>query len=805
MLKSPLFLLMSLVTLNNVYGQLSQYQGFVFDSETKKPIEFASVSVLGKDSSIVAGTVTDENGKFQVKSERGNSSVLRFQFMGYESLDFKPGEKSGNIPAIYLTASVSTLNEITVNGERKTQTIQIDKQVFDTKQFQNAANGTGLDLISRLPSVTVNVEGEILLRGSASFLVLIDGKPTQRTASEALAQLPANVIEKIELITSPSAKYDADGKAGIVNIITKKDQIIGWSLVANGMTGGQEPLRYGSDFSANYTGSKASFFVGADYRRFDIEGFRIGEIRTLLKDSLTFLPSEGIRNYKDYQFGIRSGFTYMPTKREVLNVNWYMGEKQTDRTANLHYEEFVKTGSSIRLLDPSFGSPFRRFFNQNLYVRKGNFQTVNADYTRSFANKGKITMLGVFEYSVLGGPLNNVDENEDNNQISLHERSEERSPLTAIRWQMDYQKPLGDNKKLELGYQFRSVHHSGDFIFENLNLKSKSWELNPEFNDKMDLRQQIFAWYANLNGALSKWNYNVGLRAEYMDRLLTHRLGKEPFVYEKLNLFPSIQFLRSFENAQSLRIAYNRRIDRPTTKLMSPFKNHRHAETIELGDPNLKPELAEVFEVAFSKTWSKVEISAIAYFNYTKDKVFRVNDIYSRTILWRTYTNAGTAISSGLETSLNIKLTSWWKLYASGNIFQFYVRGNPNGIETTQQSLNFNANGNTSLDLSKNLRFQWDATYIGRSVTPQGADSDYFLSNMGLKYNLKGNKGNVGLQVQNVFNTNIQTIVTQASNFYSTTDYIKYDRIIMLSVGLRLNDGGRKNKILKTEYGEKDF
>ncbi|MDP5088924.1 MAG: carboxypeptidase-like regulatory domain-containing protein [Saprospiraceae bacterium] len=331
MLKSPLFLLMSLVTFNNVYGQLSQYQGFVFDSETKKPIEFASVSVLGKDSSIVAGTVTDENGKFQVKSERGNSSVLRFQFMGYESLDFKPGEKSGNIPAIYLTASVSTLEEIIVNGERKTQTIQIDKQVFDTKQFQNAANGTGLDLISRLPSVTVNVEGEILLRGSASFLVLIDGKPTQRTASEALAQLPANVIEKIELITSPSAKYDADGKAGIVNIITKKDQIIGWSFVANGMTGGREPLRYGSDFSANYTGSKASFFVGADYRRFDIEGFRIGEIRTVLKDSLTFLPSEGIRNYKDYQFGIRSGLTYTPTKREVLNVNWYMGEKQTDR------------------------------------------------------------------------------------------------------------------------------------------------------------------------------------------------------------------------------------------------------------------------------------------------------------------------------------------------------------------------------------------------------------------------------------------------------------------------------------------
>jgi len=805
MLKSPFVLFISLVIFNNVYGQLSQYQGIVFDSETKKPIEFASVSVLGKDSAIVAVTVTDVNGKFQIKYERGNISIFRFQFMGYESLDFKPEEKGVNLPAIYLTASVSTFEEITVSGERKTQTVQIDKQIFDTKQFQNAANGTGLDLISRLPSVTVNVEGEILLRGSASFLVLIDGKPTQRTASDALAQIPANAIEKIELITSPSARYDADGKSGIVNIITKKDQLIGWSLIANGMSGGNETLRYGSDFLANYTGSKGSFFVGADYRRFDIEGFRIGEIRTLLKDSLTFLPSEGIRNYKDYQFGIRSGVSYTSGKNDIFNVNWYMGEKQTDRTANLHYEEFLKTGNNIDLFNQSFGSPVRRFFNQNLYVRTGNFQTVNADYTRNFANKSKVTVLGVYEFSVLGGPLNNIDENEDNKQISLHEKSEERSPLTALRWQIDYQKALADNKKLELGYQFRSVHHAGDFVFENLKIVSQKWELDPAFNDNMDLRQQIHAAYANLNGALSKWNYNIGLRSEYMDRILTHLLGEAPFVYEKLNLFPSIQFLRSFKNAQSLRIAYNRRIDRPTTKLMSPFKNHRHAETIELGDPNLRPELAEVFEVAFSKTWSKVELSVIAYFNYTKDKVFRVNDIYSRTILWRTYTNAGTAISSGMEASVSVKLTSWWKLYASGNIFRFYVKGNPNGIETIQKSLNFNANGNTSLDLSKNLRFQWDATYIGRTVTTQGADSDYFLSNMGLKYSFKGNKGNVGLQVQNVFNTNIQTIVTQSSNFYSTTDYIKYDRLVMLSAGIRLNDVGRKNKIIKTEYGEKEF
>lgn len=517
------------------------------------------------------------------------------------------------------------------------------------------------------------------------------------------------------------------------------------------------------------------------------------------------MPSEGIRNYKDDQFGIRSGVSYSPTKNDMFQVNWFMGEKQTDRTANLHYEEYVKTGSNIGLFHPSFGSPYRRFFNQNLFIRKGNFQTVNADYTKNFSNKSKVTILGVYEYSVLGGPLNNLDEDEDSKQISLHEKSDERSPLTAWRWQIDYQKPLTENKKLELGYQFRSVHHGGDFVFENLNISAQKWELDPAFNDRMDLSQQIHASYANFSGAFSTWNYQVGLRAEYMDRMLTHRLGEAPFIYQKLNLFPSIQFRRSFKNAQSLRISYNRRIDRPTTKLMSPFKNHRHAETIELGDPDLRPELAEVFEIAFSKTFSKVEFSAIAYLNYTKDKVFRVNDVYSRTILWRTYTNAGTAISSGMEASAGMKITSWWSMYASGNLFRFYVKGNPNGVETVQQRVNFNANGNTTIDLSKNLRFQWDATYIGRTVTPQGADSDYFLSNLGVKYSFKGNKGNVGIQIQNIFNSNIQTIVTQASNFYSTTDYIKYDRLIILSAGIRFNDGGKKNKAVKTEYGEKEF
>ncbi len=802
-MKTYLFTSIILLHFFNLNGQ--SISGTVRDEKTGKAIQFANVSLWKNDSTVFQGTLSDTLGKFSFKKIPGNIAYLYVQALNYRSVK-ETTTASSTLFNIRLKPENTLLNEVFVQGERASNTTQIDKQVFNARQFQNAANGTGLELIQRLPSVTVNIEGNISLRGSSGFVLLVDGKPSSRTPADILAQIPANLIESIEVLTTPSAKYDADGKAGMINIVTKKDSKIGTSWSGNLMNGGTNPLRWGGDLMWTYAEKKWNIFAAADYRRFDIEGFRVGEIRTIFKDTLTYMPSKGIRDYKDYQYSLRAGGSFYPKSTDLINWSAYIGEKQTDRTANLHYQDFIQTGNSPSLFSSQFKSPLREFYNQNLFVRSGKFQTFTADYTHTYANKSKLTTLALYEYSELGGPLNNYDTYEGTNKLLLWERSTETSPLTALRFQIDYSLPLSNNRKLEIGYHIRQIQHDGNFLFERLNPANQQWNSDPNFSDQMNLSQKIHAPYIQWGGVKNLFTYGFGLRSEMLSRQLTH-LAEPNKIYalDQIYLFPSFQGQWKLSESHSLRLAYSRRIDRPTTKLMSPFKNHRHAETIENGDPNLLPEIADVFETGLSKSYTNISFTATAYVNILKDKVFRVNEIYSRTILGRTYTNAGNSQSIGMEFTTEIKATKNWKIYLSGNLFQFDVQGKFNGIETTQNSFNYNFNGNTVIDILPRLRFAWDFNYLSRSVTTQGIDSELLLSNASLKYTLWQNKGSLTFQAQNIFNTNIQTIQTQTRDFYSSTDYRKWDRVFQVSLGFRINDRGQKVKSTKTDYGEKDF
>jgi outer membrane receptor protein involved in Fe transport len=799
------YLFTSILLLHIFYLNGQSISGTVRDEKTGEIIPFANVSLWKKDSTVFQGTLSDPLGKFNFKKIPGNVAYVKVQALNYQS--FKQSLNVSNVLLdIRLKPENTFLTEVIVKGERVSTSLQIDKQIFNAGQFQNSANGTGLDLIQRLPSVTVNVEGNIALRGSTGFVLLVDGKPSSRTPAEVLAQLPANLIDQVEVLTSPSAKYDADGKAGMINIITKKDSKIGTSWSGNLMNGGTNPLRWGSDLMWTYAEKKWNIFAAADYRRFDIEGFRVGEIRTIYRDTLTYMPSKGIRDYRDFQYSIRAGGSFYPNASDAFNWSAYLGEKQTDRMANLHYQDFIQTGNSLSLFSNQFKSPLKEFYNQNLFVRSGKFQTFTADYSHVYANKSKLSALALYEYSELGGPLNNYDTYEGSNKLLLWERSTETSPLTALRFQLDYSLPLANNKKLEMGYHVRQIQHDGNFLFERLNPANQQWNSDPNFSDQMNLSQKIHAPYIQWSGVKNLFTYGIGLRSEMLSRQLTH-LAEHNKIYalDQIYLFPSFQGQWKLSETHSLRLAYSRRIERPTTKLMSPFKNHRHAETIENGDPNLLPEIADVFETGFSKAYTNISFTATAYVNILQDKVFRVNEIYSRTILGRTYTNAGNSQSTGMELTTEIKASKKWKIYLSGNLFQFDVRGKFNGIETTQNSFNYNFNGNTVFDISTRLRFAWDFNYLSKSVTTQGMDSELLLSNASLKYTLWQNKGILSFQAQNIFNSNIQTIQTQTRDFFSSTDYRKWDRVFLISLGFRINDRGQKVKSTKTDYGEKDF
>lgn len=781
-------------------------KGTVLDKIAREGLPFATVALLDAGKKIMSGTTTDEHGGFQLSAKAADTFYIKVQYIGFQSLDTFFAAKAGNTifnVMLLLAPQSSALREVTISAEKATGSVQMDKQTFDVAKLGNTTAGTGLDVLQRLPSVTINAEGKILMRGNAEFLVTINGKFTNQTAADVLAQLPANTIENIEIISSPPASLDAEGKAGIINIVTKKNIVEGWGIVANANGSNQD--RYSGDCTFYHANASFNSFVTANYRRYDIGGYRQGEIRTLYRDTVTYSPSAGDRPTSERIYGIRAGTNYSINKATSLNTAIYYGYKQNDRIAKLNYEQFSSTAQPLNLYQ-NFGDNAleRQFYNENLFVRTGRFFTTNTDFTRLFKKRNKLVMSTLYEYSVLGGPLRNQDRDAPNGPLLLQERSDETSPLNAWRLQADYTCGIFQNMTLETGYQWRTVHQKGTFDFERLDITTGNWNEDPVFADELDLQQTVHAGYAQVNGQYKQLKFRAGLRGEQMFRNLTHLKGQVTDELNQFDFFPSFQALWQLKNDRELKLGYSKRIDRPTTKALSPFKNHRHSEAIWIGDPNLLPEITHSIELAYIKKHKKGNFALTAYHNRTSNLIFRVNDNYSRITLLTISTNAGNSRSTGLEMLSDWQISKWWRFYVSGNTYLFQIKDIENATQRNTQSVNYNLNGNMSFKLHPKWRVQWNTTYVSRTVTAQGNDTDMLLSNSGVKYAIHP-KWTVDLLFQNLFDDNRQTITTQGNLFYSSTEYSKYDRIIQLNVGYRFNESGKSIKSIKTEYGERDF
>lgn len=803
----PFFTIIILIVPLFVFAQTSlDIRGTVLDKVEKHALPYATVALLDTEKKIVSGATTDEKGSFQFSAKPADTFYIKVQYIGFQSLDTlfaNQGKKVTFNLMLLLSPETSQLNEITIAAERLTGSVQMDKQTFNVAKLGNTTSGTGLDILQRLPSVTINAEGKILMRGNAEFQVTVNGKFTNQSAADILSQLPANTIENIEIISSPSASLDAEGKAGIINIVTKKSLGPGWGIVAN--TNFSSKNRYGADFTYYQSNNKFNSFITANYRRYDLGGYRKGVIRSLHEDTVTYSPSGGVRPTTELIYGLRAGTTYSINKSTTLNSGLYYGYKENARTAKLNYQQYASTKAPLDLYQNFDQSALERsFYNENLFVRTGRFFTTNTDFTKVFSNQNKLVLTAIFENSVLGGPLRNQDRDVQRGQLILQERSDEVSPLDAWRLQADYSAKVFNNMTFETGYQWRTVHHEGKFEFERLNLANGTWNADPEFTDELDLRQTVHAAYVQLNGSFKQLRFRGGLRAEQMFRDLTHLRGEGPIELNQFDFFPSLQALWKLDKEQELKLGYSKRIDRPTTKALSPFKNHRHSEAIWIGDPNLVPEISHNVELAFIKKYKKGSLAFTSYHTRTSNLIFRVNDNYSRITLLTISTNAGNSRATGLEMIADWQMAKWWRVYLSSNTYLFQLSDVENATVSNTQSVNFNLNGNFSFKLHEKWRLQWNTTYVSRTVTAQGHDTDLLLSNIGLKYS-PNSRWTFDFLVQNIFNDNRQTITTQGPRFYSSTEYTKYDRISQLTVGFRLNESGRSAKSIKTEYGEKDF
>ncbi len=796
--------------------------GKLIEANEQTQIEFATVAIYtSADSTLVEGVLSDNQGEFLLKSIREGEYYLMIRFLGYENkiIDsiLVSGNKTIRLGTIPLVPGQTLLDEIVISRERATTVHKADRQVYLADRFRSSEGGSATDILRNLPAVSVDSRGVITSRGSSGFVLLIDGKPVQTDPMLFLDQLPANAIESVELITAPSAKYDPEGKAGIINIVTQqKNGADGWFVQVNTKYGlpsiedydnpGKAP-KYGADFTLNYRKEKWNISAGAAYLRNDITGLRIGDVYTIINDTLTRFPSDGERSFDEESFSGRFTVDYTLDERNRFSFGFYAGERSKDRTADILYYDnhAIYEGERLYTL---------QYFNENLRIRKGDFVLGSLDYEHSFRNNSRLSTSFLYEYTLLGGPTTNRNLGwPDLDFVYQDEYNTNDNPLYGIRFQTDYSMPISFGT-LELGYQYRNLDHIGDFVYDRKNNETGEWELVPEFSSSVELIRIIHSGYAQLGGSLNKWDFSAGVRMEYMDRelMLSDKAGEldTTYLYDFIRPFPSASLQYNINEDLRLKAAYSKRIQRTTTFKMNPFPEREHSETLEQGDPRLLPEFIDLVEAGVVKDFGDNSVFATLYFRNVKNLVNRVNTIYNDSILNRIYSNVGTGKSAGIEIGAELNPFQWWKIYAGGNLYRYSIDGSFDGLPVNTSSTVFSVNINTGFDLPWDINLLWTLNYISDQVTAQGEDSRFYLPSLSLKKAFLDNRLALNLQWLNMdmglLDTNEQRITTwREGEFYTTTNYIYEVDIIMINLSYTFRQTENKARFIKSEFGEKEF
>ncbi|MFY0607072.1 MAG: TonB-dependent receptor [Cyclobacteriaceae bacterium] len=797
--------------------------GVILNENEENPISFATVALYSAvTDELVAGVISHPDGSFSIYDISPGSFNLKVQFMGFNELTVEGVQvvknEVTNLGALSLSPNQKMLDEIEVSGDRLTVLQKVDRQVFDANSFGASQGGTGVDVLRNLPSIAVNANGEITARGASGFTVLINGKPVQSDPQMILTQLPANSIQQIELITAPSAKYDPEGKAGIINVITSKGSTDGTYMQINARLGApsiedydnaEYAQRYGADFTLNHIKNKWDFSFGASFQRNDLAGRREGDVFTIINDTLTQFPSDGERSFDEVNYSGRLTVGYQATESDAFSVGLFAGKRSKDRTADiLYYDNHAKVVG---------GERFRTFeyYNENLRIRTGDFALGSFDYAHTFGDKSKFSASFLYEYTLLGGPTTNRNLAWPNTDVVYQdEYNTNDNPLYGTRLQLDYTAKPMNAGVLEFGYQYRDLDHTGDFVYERKNNATGIFELVPDFSSTVNLRRKIHSGYGQLTGEQSKWSYSAGVRVEAMDRVLDLEdkagLIDTTYNYDFIQLYPSASLLYAVNDGFKLKTGYSRRVERTTTFKMNPFREREHSETMEQGDAELLPEFINLIEFGAIKNVGDQSLAATAYFRHVENLVNRVNNIFNDTILDRIYSNVGTGTAYGLELSADLKLNDHWKAFLGGNLYQNTIDGSFEGRPINTSSWIYSINANTTYKFSKTLNLQWSLNYISDRNTAQGEDSRYLSPNLTLRKTFLDDRITASVQWLNMdmglLDTNEQRITTsRAGEFFTTTNYVYEVDMIVFNISYAINKLTNKAKFIKSEFGGREF
>lgn len=752
-------------------------KGTVVDGNDGSPIPYATVvaKVPGTEE-VLAGTTTDDDGQFALATDNKNVSI-EISFIGYGKKlisEFTVRDGVANLGKIQLQQNSESLNEVAVTAEKSTVEFKLDKRVFNVGKDISSTGMGALDVLNNVPSVNVDIEGQISLRGNTGVQILINGKPSVLAdeQSNALGTLTADMIESIEVITNPSAKYEAEGTSGIINIILKKEEKKGFNGSASVNTGW--PHNHSVGVSLNQRTENFNFFTqfGGGYRSLP----RYSESWNQSLEDNSLVESDGV-SYRNEQFyNITLGSDYYINDFNTITLSGNFAYEIESGPGETHFDIYDGLGQ--------LESSYDRVENTSATNPKYQY---DLQYKKQFKNDEDHVLM----FSTLGSFFGKDQESEFENQYTFGteagsgQLTETDFYQADYTFKLDYTNPITDKLTLETGALYEINDVGNDYaVFSDDN---GQWVLDSNFTNNFEYDQKVFGAYATGAYEGEKWGVKVGLRAEntYLHTLLT--TTDESNVQNYTNLFPTLHTSYKFTSRFSLQAGYSRRIFRPRLWDLNPFFNIQNNYNIRTGNPNLLPEYADSYELTGIMIFEKASLTASIYHLYTTDVVERVS-YFQDNVTITTPQNVGTRNKTGFELNGKYAPAKWFSVNGDFNYGYFTRTG-------TFEDQNFDFNGNqwsvkftTKFKLPADIDLEFTPNYQSSYKTVQGEVSGFAFADAGIRKKIWKGKAVINLGVRDIFASRIrESLVTQPT--FESYSFSQRGRFITLGFSYSFGKG----------------
>jgi hypothetical protein len=784
--------------------------GKVIDKDTKVPLEYATIAFFSKSQKkIVDGGITDLNGDFSIAIPTGLYDIT-IEYISYKkiTLSNKKIEKDENLGSIYLELDMESLGEVEIIAERTTVEIKLDKKIYNIGKDLTTAGGTVSDALNNVPSVSVDINGGISLRGNENVKILINGKPSAMAGfgdTNVLSQLPAEAIEHVEVITSPSARYDAEGTAGILNIILRQKETLGFNGSLNLTVG--NPDNVGISTNINYRTEKFNLFSNIGFRYFNSPRNSINDTKYFDRIINNVISSPEFERIKEDQ------------KVERLNRNY---------NASVGMEYFLSTKTSIT------GSVFYRYgedrdksLNNSNRFNGGSIveQTLRTERQSEDGNNYQFALNYITKFNSSGHELTADVQYENGNDkqftffnedyITTNQANPEPFQIENVLetqdqkkslFQVDYVLPIGENTRFEAGYRGNFENTIKDYTLEQEDLNTGNLVVNDTISNIFDYTENVNAFYSQYGTKFGDFSFLLGLRLENtqlkgnIDSALTDEELEASFGFpidvdfnkNYLGLFPTLNLIYNLgiegESEESVTLGYNRRINRPRGWFINPFPSRSSRTNVFQGNPNLNPAFASAFDLGYLKRWDKLTLTTSVYYQHETDSFERVQENTGEQtsdgidIIRTIPINLSTNKRTGAEFGILYNPKKWLRLNTSFNFFQFETDGEFNGVDYSAKNNSWFARLSSKVTLPSKIDWQTNMFYRGARQDAQSDSRGVFSIDLAFSKDIFKDNATISLNVRDLLNSNKYNSITTTEFFQRDSQFQWRQRQINLSL-----------------------